>query len=69
MNDAINMKCYSMAAAARVTGLSRTLLYQAVSDGSLRTFKRGRRRLVRETVLSAFVDRLEREGGDDRVAA
>lgn len=69
MNNETNLKCHTMASAARLTGLSRTMLYQAINDGSLRTFKRGRRRLVRETVLSAFVDRLEREGGDGRAAA
>lgn len=37
---------YSLAEFIEATGLTRTAAYEAVADGSLRTFKHGRRRFV-----------------------
>jgi excisionase family DNA binding protein len=51
---------FSMEQAAAVTGLSRTRLYAAISAGDLRTFKAGRRRMVRAEQLKHFVEHLER---------
>lgn len=37
---------YSLAEFIEATGLTRTAAYEAVANGSLRTFKHGRRRFV-----------------------
>jgi excisionase family DNA binding protein len=45
----------SPAEAARVTGLGRTTIYAAITDGSLASLKVGRRRLVRIAALEAWL--------------
>jgi excisionase family DNA binding protein len=44
--------------AARVSGLSRSLLYIAIGSGALRARKCGRRTLVLARDLSAWIERL-----------
>jgi excisionase family DNA binding protein len=49
----------SVAEAARITGLSRALIYRALGDGTgPRTFTFGRRRLVRIADLDAWLAEL-----------
>ncbi len=45
----------SVEQAARHLGIGRTALYQELTDGSLRSFKVGRRRLIPASAIDAYV--------------
>jgi excisionase family DNA binding protein len=45
--------------AARLAGLSRTRVYEALRDGSLASMKVGRRRLIRLEAMRAWLTALE----------
>ncbi len=45
--------------AARLLGLGRTKLYEAISSGELPSFKVGSRRLIRISEIEAWMQRLE----------
>lgn len=47
--------------AARVTGTSRTAIYEAIGDGDLASFKAGKRRLILVKELEAWLNRMARE--------
>lgn len=47
--------------AVTATGLTRSRLYLAIADGSLRTMKAGRQRLISRKALEEYVANLERE--------
>ncbi len=47
--------------AARMAGVGRTKLYQALNSGALPSFKIGSRRLIRISELDAWLRRLESE--------
>lgn len=49
--------------AAAMAGVGRTTLYAALGDGSLRSLKIGKRRLIRVEALSAWITAHEAEGG------
>lgn len=49
--------------AARLSGIGRTKLYEALNSGALTSFKIGTRRLIRISELDAWLRRLE---SDDR---
>lgn len=49
----------SPAEAARLAGVGRTTLYAALSAGELKSFKFGRRRLIRIEALEAWLKQLE----------
>lgn len=51
----------SVADAARFLSVSRTAIYTLIGDGSLRTVKIGRRRLVVKASIVALVERLSKE--------
>jgi len=53
----------SVEACARVTGLGRTKLYEALATGELPSLKIGRRRLIRVATLEAWLASLERQAG------
>jgi excisionase family DNA binding protein len=59
---------YTVEAACETTGLTRTRIYRAIADGSLTTFKAGRRRMVSAKALQAFIAALERQS-EGRAAA
>lgn len=52
---------FTLAEAVISTGLTRSRIYQAIGDGSLTTFKAGRRRMVSRKALEAYVAKLERD--------
>jgi len=57
--------------AARLSGIGRTKLYQALNSGALPSFKIGSRRLIRTSELDAWLRRLEADqtaaaAGDER---
>lgn len=56
-------------AASRMLGISRTKLYELLNDGTVPSFKIGRRRLVRPDTLRQVLASLEEAGEQARVAA
>lgn len=52
---------YTVEEAVAVTSLARSRIYQAIGDGTLRTIKAGRRRMVSRKALEDFIAKLERE--------
>jgi len=52
---------YTIPDAATAIGVSRSLLYQLIGAGEIRTFKVGTRTLVPASELSAFIDRKMKE--------
>jgi len=57
--------------AARLSGIGRTKLYQALNSGALPSFKIGSRRLIRISELDAWLRRLQADhsaaaSGDER---
>jgi excisionase family DNA binding protein len=51
-------RAYSMPEAARASSLSRSALYLAIARGELRAVKQGKRTLILDTDLCAFLSRL-----------
>lgn len=54
---------YRVADATRLLGLSRTVLYELIRSGRLRTVTEGRARLVPASAIAEYVALLEREAG------
>lgn len=70
MSSIENRLAYTVEAACEATGLTRTRLYRAIADGSLRAFKAGRRRMISAKALADFITELERQSeGKGRAAA
>lgn len=46
----------------QLTGLSRTVAYELLKDGTLPSFKVGKRRLIRVADIEATMERLARQG-------
>lgn len=59
---------YSVDGAVKATGLTRTALYAAIADGSLRSFKAGRRRMISAQALADYIAKLERQSAGRKVA-
>ncbi|WP_411144950.1 helix-turn-helix domain-containing protein [Streptomyces sp. x-80] len=57
---------YRISEATRALGMSRTVLYDLIRAGRLRTVKEGRTRLVPVSAVAEYVDLLEREAGARR---
>lgn len=55
-------------AACRMLGISRTKFYELLNDGTVPSFKIGRRRLVRPETLRQVLAALERAGSEPRAA-
>jgi len=51
------------------TGLSRSTVYEEMSSGRLRSVKVGRRRLITESALVAYIEGLDAAATQDGVAA
>jgi excisionase family DNA binding protein len=56
----------SPADAARLTGVGRTKLYEAIGSGALRSLKIGKRRLITIEALRDWLAAAEREATDAR---
>ncbi|MFC9243241.1 helix-turn-helix domain-containing protein [Streptomyces sp. NPDC057136] len=54
---------YRIPEAVRALGLSRSVVYDLIRTGRLRTVKEGRTRLVPAAAISEYVALLEREAG------
>ncbi|MFI0716563.1 helix-turn-helix domain-containing protein [Streptomyces inhibens] len=57
---------YRIPEATRVLGMSRTVVYDLIRVGRLRTVKEGRTRLVPVSAVAEYVELLEREAGERR---
>lgn len=57
---------YGVADAMRVLRLSRTVIYDLIRAGRLRTVKEGRTRLIPASAINEYVALLEREAGEQR---
>jgi excisionase family DNA binding protein len=64
MQTEIPKLAYPIADACVALGITRNRAYQAIADGSLQTYKDGRRRMVSRRALQDYVDRKERAGGE-----
>lgn len=53
---------HSVPEAARVLGIGRSLFYQLLAAGEIASVSIGRRRLIPADALTAYVERLRREG-------
>lgn len=52
----------SVEEAARLTGFTRTGIYEVMAKGELQTFKIGKRRLILITELKAWIERAAKAG-------
>lgn len=52
---------YRVADAMRVLSMSRTVIYDLIRAGRLRTVKEGRARLIPASAIAEYIDLLERE--------
>jgi excisionase family DNA binding protein len=64
-SPAIERIAVSPSEAARLAGIGRTRLYEAIGSGSLRSLKIGKRRLITVEALREWLGRLEQEGRND----
>lgn len=55
---------YGVADACAALGVTRNRLYQVIAEGSLRTYKDGRRRMVSRRALEDYVALRERDCGE-----
>ena len=56
---------YTVEGACDATDMARTRIYAAIADGTLKTFKAGRRRMVSARALNEFIAKLERDSAKD----
>ncbi|GAB3855857.1 helix-turn-helix domain-containing protein [Micromonospora andamanensis] len=59
--DAPTRALYRITDAMRLLSLSRTVIYEQIRAGRLRTVRQGRARLVPAAAITAYVDLLEQE--------
>lgn len=57
---------YRVTDAMRVLNLSRTVLFEQLRTGRLRSVKQGRTRLIPATAIREYIALLEQEAGTDR---
>ena len=50
---------YTVEEACTVTGFARSRLYKAIGEGTIKTFKAGRRRMLSAKALQDFIGKLE----------
>lgn len=60
--DASTKLSYSISGACAATDLSRTRIFGAIADGSLPSFRIGKRRMISSKALHAFIENLAQQG-------
>lgn len=66
MNSGAERLAVSLQEAARLAGVGRTKLYEAIGSGALRSFKIGTRRLIMVEALRDWLLTAEQEAGHER---
>jgi excisionase family DNA binding protein len=61
LNEPQRKALYRIPEAMRQLSLSRSVIYELIRSGRLRTVKEGRTRLVSESAITEYVSLLERE--------
>jgi excisionase family DNA binding protein len=61
LNEPQRKALYRIPEAMRQLSLSRSVIYELIRSGRLRTVKQGRTRLVPESAITEYVSLLERE--------
>jgi len=56
-----NIRLYRVADAMRVLSMSRTVIYEQIRSGRLRSVKQGRSRYIPESAIRAYIALLEKE--------
>ena len=56
-----DLQLYRVTAAMRVLSMSRTVIYEQIRTGRLRSVKQGRTRLIPESAIRAYIALLEKE--------
>lgn len=56
-----DVQLYRVADAMRVLSLSKTVIYEQIRSGRLRTVKQGRSRLIPESAIREYIALLEKE--------
>jgi excisionase family DNA binding protein len=59
MDKAVSKLAFTVEEACEAVGLGRSYIYEAMSNGRLRSFKAGRRRLVSRAALVEFISAME----------
>ncbi|MEW1633270.1 helix-turn-helix domain-containing protein [Streptomyces sp. NPDC093801] len=57
---------FKVADATRVLSLSRSVVYELIRSGRLRTVNEGRARLITRSAINEYVALLEREAGENK---
>jgi excisionase family DNA binding protein len=60
--DASAKLSYSISGACAATDLSRTRIFAAIADGSLASFRIGKRRMISAKALNAYIEKLAQQG-------
>lgn len=56
-----NIRLYRVADAMRVLSMSRTVIYEQIRSGRLRSVKQGRTRYITESAIRSYIALLEKE--------
>ncbi|GAB1821079.1 helix-turn-helix domain-containing protein [Herbidospora daliensis] len=62
-SELTSFRLYRVATAMDLLGLSRTVIYELIRSGRLRSVKEGRTRLVPASAIADYITLLEREAG------
>lgn len=60
-----SVRLHSVQSVMKRLNLGRSKTFEVIADGSLRSIKVGRRRLVSEAALVEFIEKLDAAGGTD----
>jgi excisionase family DNA binding protein len=57
----MNQLAYTVDQACEALAMNRSRIYKGIADGTIKSFKAGRRRMISAEALQAFVAKLERD--------
>lgn len=62
--DRLNSRLWPVEAVMQRLAIGRSMVFDLIRSGELRSVKVGRRRLVSETAINEYIDRIDQTGGD-----
>ncbi|MFL0276985.1 helix-turn-helix domain-containing protein [Mycobacterium sp. SMC-19] len=62
--DRFNSRLWTVEAVMQRLSIGRSMVFDLIRSGELRSVKVGRRRLVSETAINDYIDRVDQTGGD-----